>query len=214
VLNRNRRLRFEVATSSVGEISSVIRARTLSDVPRSALRLPGGELKRVGSEHILRAVDDLLDGSATAPFDTSLECDLITPDGHHLPPKAVFGLAATEALGVTAATVVIHYTQVWHPALELQASARAHRRGQPTESAIGAFIEACHAQRLRAVASAMEGNEFQLSRPGSLQIASREVIAAAATAMGTDRTLLRRLAFAKTDQRNRLADLPPPSGPV
>ena len=38
--------------------------------------------------------------------------------------------AAGTGLNITAATVVIHYTQVWNPALELQASARAHRRGQ------------------------------------------------------------------------------------
>jgi SNF2 family DNA or RNA helicase len=33
-------------------------------------------------------------------------------------------------LNITAATVVIHFTPVWNPALEAQASARAHRRGQ------------------------------------------------------------------------------------
>jgi len=38
--------------------------------------------------------------------------------------------AAGAGLNITAATIVIHYTQVWNPALELQASARAHRRGQ------------------------------------------------------------------------------------
>lgn len=38
--------------------------------------------------------------------------------------------AAGSGLNITAATVVIHYTQVWNPALEQQASARAHRRGQ------------------------------------------------------------------------------------
>jgi SNF2 family DNA or RNA helicase len=38
--------------------------------------------------------------------------------------------AAGAGLNITAATVVIHLTQVWNPALELQASARAHRRGQ------------------------------------------------------------------------------------
>ena len=38
--------------------------------------------------------------------------------------------AAGTGLNITAATVVIHYTQVWNPALEAQASARAHRRGQ------------------------------------------------------------------------------------
>lgn len=38
--------------------------------------------------------------------------------------------AAGAGLNITAATVVIHYTQAWNPALEAQASARAHRRGQ------------------------------------------------------------------------------------
>lgn len=38
--------------------------------------------------------------------------------------------AAGAGLNITAATVVIHYTPVWNPALEMQASARAHRRGQ------------------------------------------------------------------------------------
>jgi SNF2 family DNA or RNA helicase len=38
--------------------------------------------------------------------------------------------AAGAGLNITAATVVVHFTQVWNPALEKQASARAHRRGQ------------------------------------------------------------------------------------
>lgn len=38
--------------------------------------------------------------------------------------------AAGSGLNITAATIVIHYTPVWNPALEAQASARAHRRGQ------------------------------------------------------------------------------------
>lgn len=38
--------------------------------------------------------------------------------------------AAGTGLNITAATVAIHYTPVWNPALEAQASARAHRRGQ------------------------------------------------------------------------------------
>lgn len=38
--------------------------------------------------------------------------------------------AAGAGLNITAATVVIHFTPVWNPAIEAQASARAHRRGQ------------------------------------------------------------------------------------
>lgn len=49
------------------------------------------------------------------------------------PASAVLVLnprAAGAGLNITAATVVIHFTPVWNPALEAQASARAHRRGQ------------------------------------------------------------------------------------
>ena len=38
--------------------------------------------------------------------------------------------AAGTGLNITAATIVIHFTLSWNPALETQASARAHRRGQ------------------------------------------------------------------------------------
>ncbi|MFQ3895495.1 DEAD/DEAH box helicase [Sphingobium sp. R-7] len=38
--------------------------------------------------------------------------------------------AAGAGLNITAATIVIHFTLAWNPALEAQASARAHRRGQ------------------------------------------------------------------------------------
>lgn len=38
--------------------------------------------------------------------------------------------AAGSGLNITAATIVIHFTLYWNPALEAQASARAHRRGQ------------------------------------------------------------------------------------
>ncbi|MDP2738623.1 MAG: DEAD/DEAH box helicase [Pseudorhodobacter sp.] len=38
--------------------------------------------------------------------------------------------AAGAGLNITAATVVIHFTPVWNPAIEAQASARAHRWGQ------------------------------------------------------------------------------------
>jgi len=38
--------------------------------------------------------------------------------------------AAGSGLNITAATIVIHFTLYWNPAIEAQASARAHRRGQ------------------------------------------------------------------------------------
>ncbi|MGR9578400.1 DEAD/DEAH box helicase [Pandoraea sputorum] len=44
--------------------------------------------------------------------------------------------AAGAGLNIIAATVIIHFTPVWNPALEAQASARAHRRGQTQPVAI------------------------------------------------------------------------------
>ena len=38
--------------------------------------------------------------------------------------------AAGTGLNITCAKIVIHFTQVWNPAIEIQASARAYRRGQ------------------------------------------------------------------------------------
>ena len=38
--------------------------------------------------------------------------------------------AAGAGLNITSATVVIHFTQYWNPAIEMQASARVYRRGQ------------------------------------------------------------------------------------
>lgn len=51
--------------------------------------------------------------------------------GHEGPACLVLNpKAAGAGLNITAATVVIQFTPVWNPAVEAQASARAHRRGQ------------------------------------------------------------------------------------
>lgn len=57
---------------------------------------------------------------------------IIDSFGDHAGPACLIlnPKAAGAGLNITAATVVIHYTPVWNPALEAQASARAHRRGQ------------------------------------------------------------------------------------
>ena len=62
-------------------------------------RLPSEELRRVSAIHVWKAVDLLLEGSVAHPFPESTHYDVITEDGNRLPPKAVFGLAASEALG-------------------------------------------------------------------------------------------------------------------
>lgn len=66
---------------------------------RSLDRLPVEELKKVTPEHIWLAVGQIsLDPEGTR-FGASTDYDVIGDDGQRLPPKAVFGVAASEALG-------------------------------------------------------------------------------------------------------------------
>lgn len=66
---------------------------------RSRSRLPAIQLRKVSSEHVRSAVRRLLTEQVNHSFGPSTDFDLIVPSGERLPPKAVFGLAATEALG-------------------------------------------------------------------------------------------------------------------
>ncbi|MDT3377408.1 hypothetical protein RNI52_08755 [Labrys neptuniae] len=97
--NRNKRLRIEVTTHSVGELASVIGAKADADVPRSSLRLPTKDLRKVTEVEIWSAINRLCEGTAAHDFDEPLAYELVAEDGTLLPPKAVFGLAASEALG-------------------------------------------------------------------------------------------------------------------
>jgi SNF2 family DNA or RNA helicase len=47
--------------------------------------------------------------------------------------------AAGVGLNITAATIVIQFTPLWAPALETQASARSHRRGQTKRNTINSL---------------------------------------------------------------------------
>src|SRR5688572_17573433 len=63
-------------------------------------RLPAAELRKVTPEHISSAVQKLLAGHSDHGFGPSTDYDLIAANGARLPPKAVFGLALSEALGI------------------------------------------------------------------------------------------------------------------
>ena len=62
-------------------------------------RIPVADLNLVSSQHIRDAVQKLLTSSIDHPFSESTSYDVITKDGSRLPPKAIFGIAATDALG-------------------------------------------------------------------------------------------------------------------
>ena len=62
-------------------------------------RLPAATLNQVTADHVWRAVERLVAGEVSHSFGESTDYDVIADDGTRLPPKAVFGLAASEALG-------------------------------------------------------------------------------------------------------------------
>lgn len=76
--------------------------------------------------------ENLFWGAINGSTDQSLRQEIIDRFSAHAGPACLVlnPKAAGAGLNITAATVVIHFTPVWNPALEAQASARAHRRGQ------------------------------------------------------------------------------------
>lgn len=87
-----------------------------------------GDLLRQACAHFPDTYWDAINGSTPQEERQTIIDEFSTHNGPAclvLNPKA-----AGAGLNITAATVVIHFTPVWNPALEAQASARAHRRGQ------------------------------------------------------------------------------------
>ena len=62
-------------------------------------RIPLAELNKVRTDHIWLAVQHLLSDPAGHTYGESTHYDVIAEDGTRLPPKAVFGIAASFALG-------------------------------------------------------------------------------------------------------------------
>ena len=98
--NSTRRIRFDF-TGEPHEVR-IIRMLGWGRVNKSfgiKERIPSTELNRVTAYQIWQAVDVLLHGSVKHPFRESTHYDVIAETGEYLPPKAVFGLAVSEALG-------------------------------------------------------------------------------------------------------------------
>lgn len=88
----------------------------------------GDIIREAAADRLPAAFWDAINGS-TPQQERQTIVDAFTA---HSGPACLFlnPKAAGAGLNITAATIVIHYTQAWNPALEAQASARAHRRGQ------------------------------------------------------------------------------------
>lgn len=94
--------RIRIATGFQGSSEGL--ADLVGGVPedgglRSHDRLPSETLRRATSEYIWAAVQEFMEGEVKHSFGPSTDFDLIADDGHRLPPKAVFGVALSAALG-------------------------------------------------------------------------------------------------------------------
>jgi hypothetical protein len=98
--NSTRKLRIDLSTRMhEREIVDVLGAVATKTDLRSLDRLPTETLQRVTSMHVWTAVQKLLQGHPLEPFGPSTDYDLVADDGQRFPPKAVFGIAASDALG-------------------------------------------------------------------------------------------------------------------
>lgn len=98
--NPTKRIRIRLAANhSPDEIRQVIGVQSAKKDFRSQKRLPVEELQKVSNDNVWNAVQRLLDGYTDHGFGPSTDFDLITEGDVRLPPKAVFGVAASEALG-------------------------------------------------------------------------------------------------------------------
>lgn len=97
--NSTRRIRLKLNEDSPSVLISALSGLPVARDMRSLDRLPAESLRSVSAEHVWRAVQELLAGAESLGFGPSTDYDLIAGDGLRLPPKAVFGLAATYALG-------------------------------------------------------------------------------------------------------------------
>jgi hypothetical protein len=98
--NPTKRIRIQLSgPRTLAELERLLRLKRVEADFRSSERLPSDELHKVTAEHIWRAVQALRENPSQHGFGSSTDFDLLTSAGDRLPPKAVFGLAASEALG-------------------------------------------------------------------------------------------------------------------
>lgn len=97
--NSTRRIRMKISGGDAQALSLALGGTPVDKNLRSFDRLPAEVLRGVTAEHIWRAVQDLISGIDSPGFAESTDYDLIVDEHLRLPPKAVFGLAATRALG-------------------------------------------------------------------------------------------------------------------
>jgi hypothetical protein len=99
--NFTKRIRLQVSPGNTPQdLASLLKAVPSNKDFRSEERLPASELAKVTPEHLWNAVQRLVAGPVKHAFGESTDYDVLLEDGVRVPPKAVFGLAAAEALGM------------------------------------------------------------------------------------------------------------------
>lgn len=96
-------LGYEIFRSADGDSSIIFSSEidVSGDASVAEPRISAEQLRKVNAEHIWAAVQALLYGGEHVGFGRSVDYDLLVEEGGRLPPKQVFGLAATIALGFT-----------------------------------------------------------------------------------------------------------------
>lgn len=97
--NPTKRIRIHVTQADASVLAEVLGGKPVDHDMRSLERLPADELNLVRADHVYHAIEKLAANPQDHPFGDSIDYDLVLDNGTRLPPKAVFGLAATEALG-------------------------------------------------------------------------------------------------------------------
>jgi hypothetical protein len=98
--NSTKRVRINFATEiDVSDLEEALRINWIDKDLRSAERLPAELLRKVTAENVWNALERLRDPTFKHVFGPSTDFDLVTETGERFPPKAVFGVAASEALG-------------------------------------------------------------------------------------------------------------------
>ncbi|WP_460418756.1 HNH endonuclease [Pseudomonas sp. microsymbiont 2] len=97
--NSTRRIRIRVGSEHAALLGNLLGGLPVNKDSRSLDRIPSEDLRRVTAEHVWLAIEEMLSGAETLGFGPSTDYDLLIDTDQRLPPKAVFGLAASKALG-------------------------------------------------------------------------------------------------------------------
>jgi len=98
--NSTKKLRIRLSTQlTSGALPKALGATAAIHGNPGSTKLPAEAFAKVTAEHVWDAVQKLAAGGVSHPYGQSTDYDLLVKSGKRLPPKAVFGLAASAALG-------------------------------------------------------------------------------------------------------------------